>query len=54
MLGWDELKPPVVKIVKHNMKNPQAHIRNLSFDTGIYPSKLKIVPVFKSGDFYQL
>ena len=51
--GWDELKPSIIKTVKDSIKIPLAHIGNLSFDTGIFPVKLKIakiVPIFKSGD----
>ena len=51
--GWDELKPSIIKTVKHSIKIPLTHIGNLSFDTGIFPVELKIakiVPIFKSGD----
>ena len=51
--GWDELKPTVVKSVRHSIASPLSHICNLSFVTGIFPDELKIanvVPIFKSGD----
>ena len=51
--GWDELKPTVVKSVRHCIASPLSHICNLSFVTGIFPDELKIanvVPIFKSGD----
>ena len=51
--GWDELKPSIVKHVKHYIKYPLAHISNLSFKTGIFPDQLKlanVVPIYKSKD----
>ena len=51
--GWDELKPTVIKSIRHCISLPLRHICNLSFRTGIFPDELKIanvVPIFKSGD----
>ena len=51
--GWDELKPTVIKSIRHCIALPLRHICNLSFRTGIFPDELKIanvVPIFKSGD----
>ena len=51
--GWDELKPTVIKSIRHCISLPLRYICNLSFRTGIFPDELKIanvVPIFKSGD----
>ena len=51
--GWDELKPQIMKFIKQNIKIPLTNISNLSFQTGVFPTELKIsnvVPIFKSGD----
>ena len=51
--GWDELKPSLIKMIKNYVKTPLTHIYNRSFETGIFPSELKVanvVPIFKSGD----
>ena len=51
--GWDELRPNMIKHVKQDIKLPLAHICNLSFGTGVFPSDLKIanvVPIFKAND----
>ena len=51
--GWDELKPGIIKHIKHFIKYPLAHISNISFSTGIFPDPLKlanVVPVYKSQD----
>ena len=51
--GWDELKPGLIKMIKNYVKTPLTHICNRSFETGIFPSELKIanvVPIFKSSD----
>ena len=51
--GWDELRSNMIKHVKQDIKLPLAHICNLSFGTGVFPSDLKIanvVPIFKSND----
>ena len=43
----------MIKHVKQDIKLPSAHICNLSFGTGVFPSELKIanvVPIFKAND----
>ena len=42
----------LLKFVPHQISVPLAHIFNLSLNTGIFPSSLKMsrtVPIFKSG-----
>jgi hypothetical protein len=49
----DGMSMYVLKYVESAVCTPLAHIFNLSFRTGIFPSKLKInrvTPIFKSGD----
>ena len=51
--GFDEIKPGIIKSVKHLIAVPLVHIFNLSVTRGIFPSQLKtakVIPVFKSGD----
>ena len=51
--GYDDIKPAVVKAVKHLIAYPLVHISNLSIATGIVPDQLKLakeVPIYKSGD----
>ena len=51
--GWDELKPVIMKNVKHCIAKPLTDICNLSFKTGIFPQQMKtanVVPIYKSGD----
>ena len=51
--GWDELKPVIMKNVKHCIAKPLTHICNLSFKTGVFPQQMKtanVVPIYKSGD----
>ena len=51
--GWDDLKPSIIKHRKESITTPLVHICNRSFETGIFPSELKIanvVPIYKSGD----
>ena len=46
------LKKVISKIVK-----PFAHICNVSFQTGVFPNKMKIakvIPLYKSGEFFFL
>ena len=53
--GHDDIKPDVVKAVKHLIASPLVHIFNLSMSTGIFPDQLKlakVVPIFKSGDVH--
>ena len=51
--GWDELKPVIMKNIKHCIAKPLTHMCNLSFKTGVFPQQMKIanvVPIYKSGD----
>ena len=51
--GWDDLKSTMIKHIKESITTPLVHICNRSFETGIFPSELKIanvVPIYKSGD----
>jgi hypothetical protein len=52
-IDMDGMSMYVLKYVESAVCTPLAHIFNLSFRTGIFPSKLKInrvTPIFKSGD----
>jgi hypothetical protein len=52
-LDIDGISLKLLKFVCNEVCIPLAHIFNLSFEAGIFPSKLKInrtVPIFKSGD----
>ena len=51
--GWDNIPMAVIKSVGSHIAAPFAHICNLSFSTGIFPSDMKIAkvtPIFKSDD----
>ena len=51
--GWDDLKSSMIKHIKESITTPLVNICNRSFETGIFPSELKIanvVPIYKSGD----
>ena len=51
--GWDELKPVIMKNIKHCSAKPLTHICNLSFKTGVFPQQLKtanVVPIYTFGD----
>ena len=51
--GWDDLKSTMIKHIKESITTPLVHICNRSYETGIFPSELKIanvVPIYKSGD----
>ena len=51
--GDDGISVKLLKAVVRTTATALAHILNLSFDTGVYPDKLKIshiIPVFKAGD----
>ena len=55
--GWDNLKPNIIKNIKEYVNFPRAHICNLSFPTGVFPTELKlanVAPVFKANDIYKL
>jgi hypothetical protein len=49
----DGLSIKILKQIIDRISVPLVHIFNLSFDTGVFPEKLKesrIVPIFKTGD----
>ena len=49
----DGLSLQLIKFIISDINIPLSHIFNLSFDTGIFPEKLKechTVPIFKAGD----
>lgn len=51
--GLDQINPCNIKWVVHQIAEPLAHIINLVFKTGVFPTQLKrakITPVFKKGD----
>ena len=58
--GWDSLMPSIIKNIKEYLKLPLAHICNLSFSTGVFPTELKlanVAPVYKGKwwtDIYKL
>ena len=51
--GYDGLPMFIIKRLNMLISEPFAHICNLTFQTGIFPEKMKvakIVPLFKTGD----
>lgn len=51
--GLDNIQPAHLKSISHIISTPLAHIINLMFKTGIFPSQLKkakVIPVFNKGD----
>jgi hypothetical protein len=51
--GYDDISPHVIKQVANQLAYPLSYVFNLSFETGIFPDKLKIAkvrPLFKSDD----
>ena len=49
--GPNSIPTDVLKLIKNNICYPLKEIINLSFATGIYPTKLKVIPIFKNkGD----
>jgi len=48
--GPDNIGPKLIKFVAGEICNPLQYIYNLSFEQGIIPDKLKVIPVFNSGD----
>jgi hypothetical protein len=49
----DGLSTKLLKFIKFEIATPLVHLINLSFRTGLFPSKLKTsrtVPIFKAGD----
>lgn len=46
----------IIKDIIYNIVTPLAYICNLSFQTGIFPNKMKtakLIPIFKAGDKHQ-
>jgi len=43
--GPDNIGPRLLKIILHDILDPLQYICNLSFETGVVPSKLKIAKV---------
>jgi len=51
--GPDNIEPKLLKIILHDILDPLQYICNLSFETGVVPSKLKIakvIPVYKKAN----
>ena len=51
--GWNELRPNVMKTIKQIINFPLMCVINLSFETGVFPRRLKIAnaaPISKSGE----
>ena len=51
--AWDNLKSGMIEHIKESITIPLVHICNRSFETGIFPSELKIanlVSIYKFGD----
>lgn len=51
--GWDEIPGILIKKVVNYISKPMSYIINISLQSGVFPSKLKIgkvIPIFKSGD----
>ena len=52
--GQDRLSNKLLKVIGNEISKPLTLIINQSFNTGIFPKKLKIakvVPIYKKGDF---
>ena len=50
--GADNIGPKLIKDAKHLLIDPLVYIYNLSFETGIVPSQLKlakVIPIYKKG-----
>ena len=51
--GVDDIAPDIVKLTVEAICKPLTHLINLSFKSGIFPTKLKvakIIPIHKTGD----
>ncbi|MFZ2538354.1 MAG: reverse transcriptase domain-containing protein, partial [Oscillospiraceae bacterium] len=51
--GPDEIGPKIIQDCKNRLINPLLFIFNLSFETGVFPSSLKIakvIPIYKKGE----
>ena len=44
--GWDDITPPILKIIHHSVNHPLVYMSNLSLQQGIFPKELKIAIVF--------
>lgn len=54
---WSDLDMSIIKKVIHHIAKPLAYICNLSFESGEFPTLMKIakvVPIHKGGDSHQL
>jgi len=52
-MGYDGIKPKVIKYVKDELLQPILYMTNLSLKAGIFPDKLKtaiVTPIHKKGD----
>ena len=53
--GYDSIPNKIVKLFKHHLLKPLAHIFNLSLSTGTVPSALKIakvIPIYKKKEHF--
>ena len=53
VIGLDGFLTSVVKSVSNHIAEPLTHIFNVSFTSGVFPSKLKlakVTPIFKLND----
>ena len=51
--GYDKIDMVIVKKVISTIVTPLTHICNMSFNSGVFPSKMKIakvIPIFKTGE----
>ena len=48
--GWDELPTFVAKKCVDCFIEPLTYLINASFREGIFPTELKLAPIFKAGD----
>ena len=53
MCGYDEISMKILKISAPFISSPLCHIINISFNSGVFPARLKysiITPLHKKGD----
>ena len=51
--GWDDITPPILKIIHHSVNHPLVNMSNLSLQQDIFPKELKIaivLPLFEAYD----
>jgi hypothetical protein len=51
--GNDEISPKLLKMCSSVLSHPLAHIANISLETGVFPSQMKVakvIPIFKAND----